>query len=372
MAMTAKYWDDPWNVTVGCTKTSLGCAQCYAERLASTRLAGVGDYLDATRAGKWTGQVRTLAHKLYVPLHKTAPRVWFVCNTSDLYHEQVPFPFIAAVYGVMAACPQHTFLVCTKWPDRRLAFQQWAIGRTGTDHPLGSFSQCASDIGLEPELVRRRLSEKALRGARWPLDNVWEGTTIEHTRYLHSRLESLMQAQAAHRWVSAEPIVDDPVVSWDTSANWLLDSAIARPASCECGHDHGFTRCPNYGDVSENCHHAGCSCQGFRRKPGTAIDWIAFGGESGPHARHSSLARLRKIGTQATRARVMPYLKQLGSRCGEHLHTEHGRGVHLFEPGSDKFEGIIHHPTGARPSEWPEDMRAWRELPWRLREMPLQ
>lgn len=37
---------------------------------------------------------------------------------SDLFHKEVPFEFIDKVFAVMALCPQHTFQILTKRPER--------------------------------------------------------------------------------------------------------------------------------------------------------------------------------------------------------------------------------------------------------------
>ncbi|MCH7990344.1 MAG: DUF5131 family protein, partial [Planctomycetes bacterium] len=37
---------------------------------------------------------------------------------SDLFHEDVPFEFIDRVFAAMKLCPQHTFQILTKRPQR--------------------------------------------------------------------------------------------------------------------------------------------------------------------------------------------------------------------------------------------------------------
>ena len=72
------------------------------------------EWTDAT----WNPVVGCGTELLYQPLRWKRPRRIFVNSMSDLFHEDVPFEFIAAVFRVMAAAPQHTFQVLTKRPDR--------------------------------------------------------------------------------------------------------------------------------------------------------------------------------------------------------------------------------------------------------------
>ncbi|MGW8286400.1 MAG: DUF5131 family protein, partial [Candidatus Deferrimicrobiaceae bacterium] len=112
-----------WNPVIGCRRVSDGCSRCYAERMAY-RLEKMGQkqYAGLTVLGKsgrrWTGEVRLVPDKLGEPLRWRKPRRVFVNSMSDLFHEDVPDEYIAAVFGVMAACPQHTFQVLTKRPER--------------------------------------------------------------------------------------------------------------------------------------------------------------------------------------------------------------------------------------------------------------
>jgi protein gp37 len=53
------------------------------------------------------------------------PRRIFVNSMSDLFHESLTNEQIAAVFGVMAACPQHTFQVLTKRARRMREWFEW-------------------------------------------------------------------------------------------------------------------------------------------------------------------------------------------------------------------------------------------------------
>jgi len=42
----------------------------------------------------------------------------FVNSMSDLFHEDVPLDFMQRVFATMNHCPQHTFQILTKRPER--------------------------------------------------------------------------------------------------------------------------------------------------------------------------------------------------------------------------------------------------------------
>ena len=108
-----------WNPVTGCTKVSAGCVNCYAEAV-----------MERFGKGRKFTDVRCHPERLEAPLRRKKPTRIFVNSMSDLFHEDVPDPFIAAVFGVMAACPQHTFMVLTKTIGeavKNIKIMHWAI-----------------------------------------------------------------------------------------------------------------------------------------------------------------------------------------------------------------------------------------------------
>jgi protein gp37 len=149
-----------WNPVTGCTKISAGCKNCYAERMAERLQAmGVPQY---TNGFNLTLQPRALD----LPLRWKKPRTIFVNSMSDLFHRDVPLPFIRQVFDVMNACPQHTFQVLTKRPEIAAHYA--------------------------PQL-------------HWGT-NIWMGTSVENMLVLH-RVESLRTIPAAVRFLSIEPLI---------------------------------------------------------------------------------------------------------------------------------------------------------------------
>ena len=109
MSTTKIEWTDAtWNPVTGCTKTSEGCAHCYAEVMAR-RLKSMG-----TEKYKNGFQVTLHEDALNEPKKWRKPRNIFVCSMSDLFHRDVPFDFVDKVMQVIKDTPQHRYQLLTK------------------------------------------------------------------------------------------------------------------------------------------------------------------------------------------------------------------------------------------------------------------
>jgi protein gp37 len=201
---TIEWADKVWNPVRGCTRVSPGCTHCYAEvmagRFSKPGLWGHGFAVNGPAGKRWTGKVSLIPEKLVEPLSWRNPARCFVNSTSDLFHEELSNEDIAAVYGVMAACPHITFQVLTKRPERRQEFQAWL--RRGSASPQASCYHIARSALDEPQ--RSTLG----MGGGWPLGNVWEGTSVENRGAL-PRIDHLRETPAALRFLSLEPLLED-------------------------------------------------------------------------------------------------------------------------------------------------------------------
>lgn len=185
---TAIEWTDvTWNPVTGCTLVTAGCDFCYAKRLHDRRHAAylAGEPLPPQYAEPFE-RVRVHPDRLAAPLAWKTPRRIFVNSVSDLWHADVPDAFIAAVFAVMAATPQHTYQVLTKRPQR--------MRRLVTDPAFRAQVAAAWPAGL----VGQRIA--------WPLPNVWLGVSVER-QDVAWRLDLLAGTPAAVRFVSAEPLL---------------------------------------------------------------------------------------------------------------------------------------------------------------------
>jgi protein gp37 len=180
-----------WNPTTGCDKMSPGCDNCYALTL-SKRLKAMGQAKyqndgDPTTSGPGFG-ITVHPDTLDIPRSWASPRVIFVNSMSDLFHTDVPEQYILKVFDVIAATPQHQYQVLTK-RSKRLA-----------------------QIG-------QRLD--------WP-PNLWMGVSVESSKY-RFRLDQLRKADAAVRFVSAEPLLG-PLADLDLDGiHWLIAGGESGP-----------------------------------------------------------------------------------------------------------------------------------------------
>lgn len=113
MSTTRIEWTDAtWNPVTGCTKTSAGCAHCYAEVM-SRRLKSMG-------TSKYANGFNVTLHEdaLNEPNKWRKPRTIFVCSMSDLFHKDVPFEFVDKVMQVIKETPQHRYQLLTKRAER--------------------------------------------------------------------------------------------------------------------------------------------------------------------------------------------------------------------------------------------------------------
>jgi len=332
---TGKYWDRAWSLVEGCTKVSPGCDHCW--------LQGMNHRFHRE------GPVTFRADRLELPLHVKKPTTWAIW--SDLFHESVDWNDIYKTYIIMASCPQHTFMVLTKRPERA--------------------AKVLPDVVFH--LSRNGLSMPT---------NVYLGVTAENQEQADKRIPLLLQTPAAHRFLSIEPLLS-PI---DLTASYPDDYYHCT----SCGH-HGIDsvqrECINCGGRSENPDNGNCSvcdtgtmaeicpeCEGndyktsnayalvgsfvkeYRMLPG--IDWVIVGCETGPKRRPCNLEWIRAIRDQCKAAGVPLWVKGIEAprMCGAYI-----GGTFLQHTNAI---GPVH--VSHDMAEWPEDLRI-RQMPEGLR-----
>src|SRR5260370_25741274 len=166
MASTTQIeWTDAtWNPVTGCTKITRGCDLCYAERF-SERFRGVPGHPFENGF-----DLKLRPERLRQPLSWRQPRRIFVNSMSDLFHKDIPRPFIDSVFDTMEAADWHTFQVLTK---RSSLMVRYLRTRYGSD--------------LTPS-------------------HIWVGGSIEDAKSA-VRLKHLREAQASVKFVSFEPLL---------------------------------------------------------------------------------------------------------------------------------------------------------------------
>jgi protein gp37 len=194
-----------WNPTVGCTRVSDGCDNCYAYYLhdrmrfaPNVRAARELGFRTPT-AARLAGHQLPLVRQYDVPFSQVQlfpdrlaePAMWpdaeliFVDSMADLLHEAVPDNYIEQVFNVADEVSRHAYLILSKRPER---------------------------------YTSRVVAHWGARGAP---DNVWIGTSVEDEKVLF-RVDELRAAPARVRFLSCEPLIG-PLTRIDlTGIHWVI------------------------------------------------------------------------------------------------------------------------------------------------------
>lgn len=175
----------------GCEHVSPACTHCWAEGMAARIVRMGGDepsfnsaavrYAQVVTDGRWNRHV-VVRPEMIAPAFATLPkrasdrcrRVW-PGSMTDLFHEDVPFPFITRVLVEMHERRHIDFQILTKRADRLAEYWAW---------------------------LDRDCGGKAL----WP-SNAWIGVTAERQREADERIPHLLRVPAAVRFLSVEPML---------------------------------------------------------------------------------------------------------------------------------------------------------------------
>jgi protein gp37 len=176
MTTTKIEWTEAtWNPTVGCTKVTAGCKNCYAETMARRLQAmGVKGYENGF-------DFTVLPDRFLQPFTIKKPTKFFVNSMSDLFHEKMSFECLDKIFETIKNTPQHHYQILTK--------REQKIKRYFEKRPV-------------PE-------------------NVWLGVTIENEKS-KNRLDVLKTINASIRFLSIEPLIED-VGTLDLSGiHWVI------------------------------------------------------------------------------------------------------------------------------------------------------
>lgn len=255
-----EWTDTTWNVVTGCTKVSPGCDICYAERI-TERFHGKGSF----------AEIKLHHDRLSDPLRWRKTRRVFANSMSDLFHKDVPDEFIARVFAVMSATPQHTYQVLTKRHGRMRSLLTNPDFRRAVLIEAVALDEGGNSQGIEPP-------------GWWPLSNFWLGVSVEDQQRAELRIPALLDTPAAIRFLSCEPLLGAVDLSpWLAGQRW---SSTARDSD-------------GYGVSSITVDPA-------------PIGWVIAGGESGPNARPMHPIWARDLRDQCQRAEVPFFFKQWG------------------------------------------------------------
>lgn len=251
------------------------------------------------------------------------PRIIFLNDMGDTFTEGLPVDWLAPALPRIAASP-HIWMFLTK------------------------------RVGRMVEFFRQHGLPK----------NCWPGTTITGPQTLSRARQLLKLSEASVLWLSIEPLLER------VNIRGLLMQG-NHPGMCaNCGHGHGFIRCPNYGGISptHTTDSGRLICKEFKRK-NFAISLAIVGGESGPGARPFHINWARDIIRDCKAASVPCFMKQLGSVPV--MDEEEWRGLNptplLWAKNSTRApSGTVPlrmaDGKGGEPLQWPADLRV-RQMP---------
>lgn len=209
------YCDEVLEVTGGCTKCSSGCQNCWAIkevwRMAHNPLLGDKwkGLVEKTESGlNWTGKIKLFEDALQIPLKRKKPTMYFIDSKADLFHESVPFEFVDEVMAIIEKCPQHTFQVLTKRPERMAGYIDELTQDTQSRTNIFNFDAVEVD-----EL--------------WPLKNLWLGVSVENQKWLDRYYDFVSYGiPAAKIFVSFEPLLSSVETHFGTTLlrkpDWVI------------------------------------------------------------------------------------------------------------------------------------------------------
>jgi protein gp37 len=180
-----------WNPITGCTQVSAGCDNCYALTLAHRLLRKHYTRRQPTKNTaanrKDPFAVRLWPERLSEPFRWRRRQLVFVNSMSDLFHVDVPAPFVRSVFEVMLEADQHTYQILSKRPSR-----------------MARFVRKHSDLfpaGVVPP-------------------HIWLGTSVEDSRVAY-RVDHLRNVPACVRFLSCEPLIG-PITLDLTGIQWVI------------------------------------------------------------------------------------------------------------------------------------------------------
>jgi protein gp37 len=176
MKTTKIEWTEAtWNPSIGCTKVSAGCKNCYAEVMAR-RLQAMG-----VRGYENGFSFSVLPERLEQPYLIKKPTTFFVNSMSDLFHEDMTFSFLDKVFKTIRETPQHHYQILTK-REKKLK-EYFAI------HEVPN--------------------------------NAWLGVTVENAD-VKERIDVLRAIDVPIRFLSIEPLIDDVGILDLTNIHWVI------------------------------------------------------------------------------------------------------------------------------------------------------
>lgn len=314
-------WTDATvNAINGCSVTSPGCTNCYAMRLAGTRMkhhpSRAGLTIDSKTGPVWNGTLRLHEPALLQPLRWKRPRTIFWNAHGDTFHDAVPDEWIDRMFAVMALTPQHKHLVLTKRSARMRAYLAHALVANRRAERIACIEGSSSLGHRAWREAAAFCREHGLHlDAAAPLPNVWLGVSVEDQRRADERIPDLLATPAAGRFLSCEPLLGPVDLRWIAEPDEQKDGVIDALLGCNWidGFGHGTEFRPaRPGHQDRVMTRRVCSSEADILS-GRKIDGVIVGGESGTGARPMHPDWARSLRDQCADAGVDFHFKQWGN-----------------------------------------------------------
>jgi protein gp37 len=181
---TIQWTDATWNIARGCSKVDEDCKFCYMYRQS----------LSGTRYNPL--EIKRTKTVFNLPLTIKKPSKIFASSLTDFFHPAID-SYRNEVWEIIRKCPQHTFQILTKRPERITQYlpPDWGDG----------------------------------------LDNVWLGTSVGGPNGLQ-RIEDLKSVKAKIKFLSLEPL--------HAELDLMYPKEFGEPQRCCSGRDCGCMGMP--------------------------------------------------------------------------------------------------------------------------------
>ena len=176
-----EWTDATWNPVTGCWPISDGCNNCYAKRI-----------YERFNDGPFS-QIIYHWDRFDIPRNWKKPRRIFLGSMTDLFQKDVQDGYRKIIEGVIADCPQHTFMVLTKRADNMRVYFTGNL----------------------------------------PYRNLWLGVTVEGPETLW-RVRALRKIKSATRFISFEPLLADVGKVNLEGISWVIVGSESGPRRRPC------------------------------------------------------------------------------------------------------------------------------------------
>lgn len=293
-----------------CEHVSEACRNCYAEALNVKPGTSGGTGLEYKPGWLYRNDIYLDEQTLRQPIKWSKPRTIFWCSMTDALGAWVKVEWLARMFAVFAITPQHVHIVLTKRADRLALLNSESFQALVGEELLRLGAPAPGEVSghhFTSVCPRGRIGEGIVGVSQWPLPSVWVGVTAEDQKNADERIPHLLQAPAAVRFVSLEPMLgpidlDCPTVDW--------------------------MKYPEGNGISGGRLH---------------IDWVISGGESGKNARPMHPEWARSLRDQCKAAGTPFFFKQWGewksvSQMSEPEIDSCYRSNRIAKPGQDQID----------------------------------